>query len=419
MEQVLVAGVTGDQVAMRRGVGSTAPRTLPIASEAYSMGSAFEESSLRPLPLTRSLRDVENITQIFRNTWAVSGTVKSLMMQIGDGQDAESKKDATGFHARDIEQGLIFGEKYSGVWKGQPLRKMDGIISFIKQYAPQNYVQAPNVLTYDILEDMLDPLFDVVTDMKNKNDRVLFVDSHARRAISKLGRLSGNIELMPGQTKFGHSFQSFTTSRGEFTMLEHPMFNTLPVSKGMMLALDLSSMKLAYMAGRNTDYKEFNPNANSASGVAQDNGIDATGGAFLTEVTMQMSAPNANGVIFGIKEVAEDVRIAAPTTYAGSISLDNPCISGKVAPGSVVVITISGAAPSTAIPIATATGIVTINVDAAGTGTANYTVGTMPTYQFTVLQSAGNINTRFQPASISACVEQPCDGPVLSNDAAC
>lgn len=419
MEQTMVVGVTGNQIALRRGAGITAPRALPTGSEAYSVGTAFEESSLRPLPLTRSLREVDNITQIFRNTWAVSGTVKSMMMQVGDGQSAESKADATMFHARDIEQAIVFGERYQGVWKGQPHRKMDGLISTIKQHAPQNYVQAPNVLTYDALEEMLDPLFDVVTDNKNKNDRLLLVDSHARKAISKLGRLSGNIELMPGQSKFGHSFDGFKTSRGEFTMLEHPLFNTLPFAKGMMLAVDLSSMGLCYMQGRNTDYKDFNPNANSSSGVAQDNGIDAQGGAFLTEVTMMVEAPNANGVIFGIKEVGCVPCVAAPTIYRGSIGTNKPCQQGEVDPNTQVTVTITGAAPTTAVPVATPTGVINITTDAAGNGSALYTVGTMPTYQFVVLQSAANLNTVWQPASISVCVKQPCDGAELVNDDNC
>lgn len=419
MEQTLVVGVTGNQVALRRGAGITAPRALPAGSEAYSIGTAFEESSLRPLPLTRSLRDVDNITQIFRNTWATSGTVKAMQMQVGDGQTAESKADATMFHARDIEQAIIFGERYQSVWKGQPHRKMDGLISFIKQNAPQNYVQAPNVLTYDALEEMLDPLFDVVTDNKNKNDRLLLVDSQARKAISKLGRLSGNIQLMPGQSKFGHSFDGFKTSRGEFTMLEHPLFNTLPFAKGMMLAVDLSSMKLAYMEGRNTDYKDFNPNANSTSGVAQDNGIDAQGGAFLTEVTMCVEAPNANGVIFGVREVGCTPCVAAPEIFHGCVTVNKPCQQGEVDPGTEVVITITGAAPSSTVPVATPTGVIQITLNAQGTGTANYIVGSQPVYQFTAVQSAGNINTVWQPASVSVCVKQPCDGVELENDANC
>jgi hypothetical protein len=186
-----------------------------------------------------------------------------------------------------------------------------------------------------------------------------------------------------------------------------------------MLAVDLSSMCLAYMQGRNTDYKDFNPNANSASGVAQDNGIDAQGGAFLTEVTLCIEAPNANGVIFGIKEVGCNSCVAAPTTYHGCISVDKPCQQGPVDPNTEVTVTISGAAPSSAVPVATPTGVITINTDANGNGSATYTVGTMPTYQFTVLQSAANINTVWQPASISVCVKQPCDGAELQNDANC
>lgn len=419
MEQALIVGVTGNQVALRRGAGITAPRALPAGCEAYSIGTAFEESSLRPLPVARSMRTVTNFTQIFRDSWAISGTAAAMSLQVGDAIKAENKADATMFHAAAIEKALIFGEKYEGVLKGQPHRKMDGIISFIRQHAPNNYAHSPAVLTYDGLEEMLDPLFDVITDNKNKNDRLLLVDSHARKAITKLGRMSGNVQLMPGQTKFGHSFTSFSTSRGEFTMLEHPMFNTFPTSKGMALAVDLSSMKLGYLAGRQTEYKDFNPTANSTSGTAQDNGIDAQGGTFTTEATLQIEAPNANGVIVGIREVGMATQVAAPTTYQAYIEVNKPASQGAVDPNTVVIVTITGAAPASVVPVATPTGVISITVDGAGAGAANYTVGSGATYQFTVLQSAGNLNTIWQPASATVAVKQPGDGPTLTNDAAC
>jgi hypothetical protein len=99
--------------------------------------------------------------------------------------------------------------------------------------------------------------------------------------------------------------------------------------------------------------------------------------------------------------------------------VNKPCQQGEVDPNTEVTVSISGAAPASEVPVATPTGVITISTDANGNGSAAYTVGSQPTYQFTVLQSAANINTIWQPASISVCVKQPCDGAAVENDDSC
>ena len=410
MEQLLIVGIVGNTIAVRRGVGTTAPAAVPAGVTLMSIGTAFEESSLRPLPQVGSYTEGSNTTQIFRNTWAVSGTAKSLLTQVGDGAAANNKRDAAMYHARDIELSILFGEKYKGQLKGQPLRKMGGIYSMLQQYAPQNIVQAPRTTTYDALEAMLDPMFNVVTDQSQMNDRIVFGDSTFVSAISKLGRLytkeSGvSMSMQVGSNRFGQRFTEFSVGRGNFKVMEHPLFNTLPFTRGMGMVVDLSSLSVAYLQGRKTDYKDFNPNANSTSGVAQDNGIDAQGGAYLTEMTVAVEAPLANGIIMGLCEVGTSCAPCVTNVY-GSIEVDKPCLSGQIAPNSSVVVTVKSKA-NTLVKVQTPTGIIEVTTDATGAGTFNYTVGTNESYIFSILPN-GIDNIVYSPASASVCVEQPC-----------
>ena len=412
LEQMLIVGIVGNDVAVRRGVGTTAPAALPAGVTLQSIGTAYEESSLRPLPQARSFTEASNITQIFRNTWAVSGTAKSILTQVGDGASATSKRDAMMFHMRDIEMSLLWGEKYKGTLKGQPLRKMNGIYSQIQEFAPQNIVQAPRVTTYDALEAMLDPMFNVVTDQMNMNDRLIFTDAVGANALSKLGRLYNNfITATPGQTKFGHRYTEFQVGRGNFKVMEHPLFNTMNFARGTMFVVDLSSISVGYLPGRETDYKDFNPNANSSSGIAQDNGIDAEGGAYLTEMTVVMRAPMANGIITGLCEVGVPCSPCVTNIY-GSIEVDTPCLSGKVQPNTTHVVTVKSK-PSSPVQVSTPTGIQNLVTDANGVATFNYVVGTNETYIFSVLPSGAIDNIIYAPSVASICVEQPCKEVLL------
>ena len=405
-EQVLVVGVTGDTISIRRGVGTTSPSTATSGTVLTQISNAYEESSLRPMPQTRSFVEAENITQIFRNTWAVSGTAKAMLTQVGDGAQASNMRDAMMFHGRDIELALLFGERYQGTLKGQPLRKMAGIKSLIEQYAPQNIMQAPRVTTYDDLEQMLDPLFNIVTDQGNPNDRLIFTDSVGANNLSKLGRTLGVLQIQQGQTVFGQRFTSFSAGRGQFKVMEHPLFNTIPLARGMLMAVDLSSMQVGYLEGRKTDYKEFNPNANSASGISQDGGVDAQGGAYLTELTALINAPAANGIIMGLCEVGKKTIVEVANTW-GSLSVDHPCLAGKVQVGAIVVITVKSVASST-IHVQTPTGVVAITTNTSGIGTANYTVVAQEVQTFEIVADPAITGVTYTPNNASVCVDMTC-----------
>lgn len=308
-ENIIINAVNSTtQIAVTRGVGSVAAAAINDDDDLFQVGNAFEESSTRPTANNIIPVRVTNFTQIFRNTWAVSGSAQATQVIAGDKTDAESRQDCAAFHAADIEKAIFFGQKSQGTRNGQPFRTMDGLIQITETAAnyPASYGGAVNSFTagattnWTQLEGFLDNVFDQTTDPKGANERLLFVGGAAKVVINNIGRLNGSYHLVDGQTNFGLMFQTLTTSRGTFRIIEHPLFNTNATWSKMAVGVDLATFRLAYLAGRKTQNKEFNTKGEQA----QDNGVDAVGGTLTTELTALVKNPPANVVIRNLTAAA-------------------------------------------------------------------------------------------------------------------
>lgn len=290
--------LSATQILVGRGIGSTAG-AIAISVNGYQTGNAFEESSIRPNALQINPVRITNLTQIFRNTWALSGSAQATQVIAGDSTIAENRSDCAAFHAADIEKALFFGTKSQSTRNGQPFRTMDGLLNIISNltYYPSSY-SAVNVYTalattnFTQLENMLDPLFNQSTDPKAGNQRVLFVGGQAKKVLNNIGRLNATYEMYNDTTSYGLQFSQFKIARGSFNMIEHPLFNSNADWAKQAVAVDLSTFRVAYLGGRKTKKEEFN-----VSGQAVDNGIDAVGGTLTSELTCVVKNPPANGWI--------------------------------------------------------------------------------------------------------------------------
>ena len=298
--------ISATQFTVTRAVGTVAAAAVPASANAYQVGNAFEEASLRPNSLIINPVRITNYTQIFRNTWAISDTIRQTMMIAGDTNIAESRQDCAAFHAADIEKALFFGQKSQGSRNGQPFRTMDGLINIVGTAAnyPSYYSGVTNVYTaggtttYPQLEGFLDPLFNQATDPKVGNERILFVGGAAKKVITNITRLATGsfYQIQDGQTSWGLQYSTLKTSRGAFQMIEHPLFNSNSSWAKMAVGVDLSTFRAAYLGDRKTQNKEFNQDNSEAN----DNGIDAVGGTLTTEMTCVVKNPPANGVVYNL-----------------------------------------------------------------------------------------------------------------------
>lgn len=307
-ENILINAIlSATQVAVQRAIGSTAAAAITASTNLYQVGTAFEESSLRPNALAINPVRVTNLTQIFRNTWAISETVRSTRMIAGDTNIAENRQDCAAFHAADIEKGLFFGQKFSGNRNGQPFRTMDGIYSIVgnlayypSTYAAANLTVAGGTTNYTQFEAAFDPAFNQATDPKVANERVMFVGGVAKKVINNIGRLNGTYYMVDGQTSWGLQFATVKIARGTFRIIEHPLFNTNASWGKLAIAIDLSSFNLAYLGDRKTQNREFNMNDQTVA----DNGIDAVGGTLTSELTTVIRNPPADAIMTSLTAAA-------------------------------------------------------------------------------------------------------------------
>lgn len=297
-EIMLVEGVIGtNQVVVRRGVGNTAAAIIPITTLCIQVGNAAEEASSRPLAVSIQTVLNTNYTQIFRNTWAVSGTAAETKMIAGDGNVSESKMDCAALHSADIEKAIIWGQKYLGMKNNQLFHTMDGILSQIGTNAPGNVTSLGGTTNFTQLETALDPVFNVRTDQMVGNERLMFVGGKAKLVLNNIGRLNGTYQLVDGMTEFGLQFQTLRMTRGTFRIIEHPLLNAWGSASSyakMALIVDMASFNLAYLGNRKT--KAFD--------VIGEDGVDAIGGTLTTELTTLIKNPQAFAVLYNFTAAA-------------------------------------------------------------------------------------------------------------------
>lgn len=299
-EIVAVDSVTnGTDMEVTRGVGTVAAAAIANDIVLYQVGNAYEEGSVRPINQYILPARVTNYTQIFRNSWSLTGTAMETQVIAGDTNVAENRQECAMFHATAIETALFFGQKFLGTRNNQPFHTMNGLLNSIATYAPGNITPAGGTTTYTQLEAMLDPIFDQNTDPKISNERVLFVGGKARVVLNNIGRLNGTYQIVDGQTSYGLQFGTIKIARGTFRIIEHPLFNSNADWAKMAVAVDLSSFALAYLGNRKTQSKEYN-----LDGTPVDNGIDAVGGTLTTELTCEITNPAASGWITGLTAAA-------------------------------------------------------------------------------------------------------------------
>lgn len=300
-ETMLVTSVpTPTSVIVQRGVGTVAAAAIADTVSLYSVGNAFEEGSLRPQSVAIVATRYVNYTQIFRNSWAVTKTLKAMPLIAGDGAVAESRQDCATFHALAIEKSLFFGQKFFGTRNGQPLHTMEGIIGRVTAAAPSNIVTLGATTNWTQFEAALDPTLQTSTDPKTGNIRTMFVGGTARRVVHNIARLNSTYMIDSGITSWGLQIDTIRTPRGTFEIIEHPLFNAYGSASTwakMAVIVDLNAFSLAYLRKtENTGYNE--------AGAQVDNGIDAQGGTLTTELTCLIKNPAAFGVLYNFTAAA-------------------------------------------------------------------------------------------------------------------
>ncbi len=287
-------------VEVQRSFGRVAAGALADNAICKPVGNAHTEAS--PRPSARSLNSVyvPNYTVIVRNAWAISDTAKATLAEAGFNNIQESKMDCIEFHSTDIEGQILFGQAVAPMTDpatSKPIHATQGIVDAIYQHAAGNVQTAGATTTYSQLVDLASPAYAYSNSKSGGGvkERAMFCDSTAMKVITDIGRLSGDVTQTTETTTFGMMFTQFKFYRGVIRLIEHPLLNELAPNAGIAITIDLPSLGIAYMEGRDVKKEEYDGSSDSS-----DSGIDASGGSLTSEFATEFGSPNTCGIINGL-----------------------------------------------------------------------------------------------------------------------
>ncbi len=282
-------------ITVTRAYGSVAAVAIPASEVLFAVGNSHEQASNRPVARTMEVLFIPNFTQIVRNSWAISDTARASLAEAGFNNIQESRQDAMLLHATDIESILFWGQPQAPAGT-PPVHTTQGIIDAINQYAAANIFTAGATTNYDQLVTFIEPMFAAQSNLGNAKERVMFVDAQGNRVLNEIGRKSEQVIMDLRTTTFGMHFTAFRTYKGMIFIVEHPLFNGLDIVPGFAVTVELPSMRLAYMNGRDVKKEEFGQSRLNPG----DQGIDAQGGSLTSEFATEFRNPCGYGIINGL-----------------------------------------------------------------------------------------------------------------------
>lgn len=265
------------------------------------IGSAFEEGSAAPDPVSFDPVEIFNQCQIFRGTYGITGTAAATRTRTGN-EEAELKREALENYSIDMERGFWFGKKQTTIRNGQPLRTTNGVLSFIpdtRRYAPAN-----GELSMEWLEATALDLF-----RYGSQEKMVFGGSTALNAISQMVRRNGqgNFDLSDEIKEYGiGGIRRLRTPTGTLVLKAHPLFSqmvggtnagTAFTSMDNALAiLDMRSFRYRYLKGRDVQFQKN----------LQLPGVDANLAGWIGECGLEVHHPYTHALITGVTKGVAD-----------------------------------------------------------------------------------------------------------------
>lgn len=259
------------------------------------IGSAFEEGSMAPDPISFDPVEIFNQTQIFRSTYALTGTAAETHTRTGP-EEAEQKREALELFGVDMEMAFFFGVKTTSTRNGLPLRTTNGVMSYIP--AGNRYTPPAGAMTMAWLEDASVNLF-----RYGSVEKMAFCGSTFLTALSRMVRKnsSGQFDISEPVTEYGiGGVRRLRTPTGTLVLKVHPLFSQMQGGLNAATAftsmdnaaviLDFNNIKYRYM--KNRDVK-FQPNL-------QPIGQDATMAGWLGECGLEVHHPYTHALITGV-----------------------------------------------------------------------------------------------------------------------
>lgn len=224
-----------------RGYAGTTAAAIADGVFLTKIGNSFAEGTLAPKATTRNPTKLKNFTQIFKQTYEITGTAEVTKSRTGPVMEKDKKRKMFDLY-RDMEMASIYGRPSETVGEnGKPQRTTGGLLNFITTNRTQFSADGAGGTT-EFTEDNLIDFFAEVFNydgMGAGNQRLAFVGNQALTAINKLARNSSSTRINFDKqvtSVYGMSFTRWVLPQGEIFFKTHPLFNIHPeLTKAMMV----------------------------------------------------------------------------------------------------------------------------------------------------------------------------------------
>jgi hypothetical protein len=298
-EYLLVTGVNGNSLTVIRGMGGTTITSMTNVMNVYNVGNAREEASGMPIAVTQQGHPRMNYTQIFRNSWAISGTATAVKFTTGD-KTAKNKRDCAMYHAEDQERAMLWGRKHIGILNNKQFRMTDGIVTQIQQYNGQNLSAASGGTAGSLSLGDLYEFFRVVFSknvMGQPNERLMFCGDKVVSVVNRATQLDGVYQISQGESKVGIAVWTIVTPFGTVKMTTHPLMNESPLWQTQGYIVHPGG--IARRVLRDTWNQDYDANNNRIAGV------DAEQGVMGTEMGVEVQAPVTMGILSNVQRAVK------------------------------------------------------------------------------------------------------------------
>lgn len=253
-EFIRVENVLGDtQFTAARGVAGTTPATIANDVWLTLIGSAYAEGTGAPRAVSRNPTKFFNYTQIFKNTYELTGTADHTTFRTGDPWSNDKKRKSYD-HSRDIEMSCLFGQRAETTGSnGKPLRYTGGLRTFIPT---GNTTVFGAAVTPNSFIDALAPVFDFNTGAGDT--RMMFVGNQAAIELGKIFNAATNIHINTTERVkvYGIHFQEVLLPMGRILLKTHPLLSRHGLYKKSGFVIDFDALKWAPLEGRDTKTKD-------------------------------------------------------------------------------------------------------------------------------------------------------------------
>lgn len=284
-EYFFVLGIVGNTLTVVRGFAGTTPVNVGNGDTLQRIGTAQEEGSGAPQAIVNLGYPLHNYTQIFRNTWNVTGTAKAIQYHTGS-QVAKTQRDCALFHAEDIERAILFGRRSLGVKNGNPFRTMNGLDAMITT----NVEGAGGTTNWTYMDAFLQTIFS--RNIKGKpNERIAFTGNGGLSVMNQIARLNSTTFIEPGTSEFGIQVNKWITPYGTISLMTHPLMTENPTWTKDLRIFHPGAIEMRWL--RRTAQDDYDEDGTRA-------GFDADFGVLTSELSCEYHIQHTGGRMTGL-----------------------------------------------------------------------------------------------------------------------